>query len=138
MAKKPFDSSRLIGHYVARIVRDAPVSKGARTGGVLRYSSHALRRGRVQWFYDCVALEYVRGDDVVHIEIDASCVILRVEWTQRSVERLRLDLNRVRGFSIDRDEGQDVLVVHLVDPRASDLRLRLAPTVHLHWGHLAC
>ena len=94
--------------------------------------------GGVQWFYDCVALEYVRGDDVVHIEIDASCVILRVEWTQRSVERLRLDLNRVRGFSIDRDEGQDVLVVHLVDPRASDLRLRLAPTVHLHWGHLAC
>ena len=91
----------------------------------------------VPWFYNCVAFEHVDGADVVRIEIEPASGILRVVWIQGTVERLRLDLNRVRGLSLDRDEGQDVLVAHLVDPRAGGLRLRLVPTVHLQWGDRA-
>jgi hypothetical protein len=60
-----------------------------------------------------------------------------VYWTQGGVERLRLVFNRVAGLCLDRDEGQDVLVASFVRHDLYDMRLRLAPTVHLQWGDRA-
>ena len=91
----------------------------------------------IPWFYNRIAFEWVRQPDSVHIEIEPASYVLRVIWHQGLIERMRLDLNKVTGVSLDRDEGQDVLVAHLADPLADRLRLRLSPTVHLQWGDRA-
>lgn len=92
----------------------------------------------IPWFYNRVAFEHQRGVDCVQITIEPASGGLEIVWTQGSVERLRLELNRVRGLSLDRDEGQAVVVAHLADPLATDLRVRLLPSVHVQWGDRVC
>lgn len=88
----------------------------------------------VPWVYNRVTFACERGADRLHVELEPASMVLRVRWTQDGVERLRLDLHRVAGLTLDRAEGQDVLVASFARSEVADLRLRIAPSVHLQWG----
>ena len=89
----------------------------------------------IPWFYNGLTFVCAQGADVVRIEIEPADRILRVLWTRNAVDLVRLHLERVEGLRLDRDEGQDVLVVSLDRRDADDLRLRISPTVHLQWSY---
>lgn len=88
----------------------------------------------IPWAYNCLVFESRASLDVVRLEIEPASHVLRIVWSQAAVERLRLELNRVTGLVLEREEGQDTLVARLSHPHADELRLRLRPTVHLQWG----
>lgn len=83
------------------------------------------------------------GTRVYDIEVDVGRLRLEMHpaegavcavWTQEGRERLRLDLHRVEQLRLEREEGQDTLVLRLRHAFADDLRLRVRPHVHLQWG----
>lgn len=96
-----------------------------------------LTDGGVVWFYNRLAFDFSVGAGNVRIEMEPASGILHVVWSEGEMERMRLDLNRVSGLILEREESQDTMVVRLSHLRANDLRLRLRPTLHLQWGDKA-
>ena len=97
-------------------------------------SEPALTDPGLPWAYNCLRFDTARGADRVVCAIEPGYEVVRLSWERDGVEIVRLELNCVRGLTVEAAGGREGLVGTFRDPAVDPFRLELRPRVHLRWG----
>jgi hypothetical protein len=88
----------------------------------------------VPWAYNTLTFDTTRGEDRVVCEIQPGYGALRVCWSRKGADLVRLDLRRVTGLAVERAGGREVLIGTFDGNRLRPMRLQLRPAIQLSWG----
>ena len=88
----------------------------------------------VPWAYNSLAFDTTRGEDRVVCEIQPGYGEVRVRWSRKGADLVRLDLRRVAGLAIERAGEREILVGTFDSNGLLPMRLQLRPAMYLSWG----